>query len=699
MTLQIVDQDQAQSWIAAIKQAVLSQRSARAGLGYMSHSPSGFEPRGDLDVMLSMRAQGMLSSPTSSTFSPEISGPSQSQRSASVTRSSSTAVSALRGLFTGSGSRPRSPSSASTATGDLDGDLETQHDDSFGKAGTSLLSMLRSNSVSSERPTSPALSTAPHSPSTPSTPRAESQALVLAHLDRKILQDKDMELVEARASTSNGHGNGIASLITGGSHIAAMRGFGSPSLQPPPRRRAWTSSGVPMGPRAPPDGPSYAYTHHNGSHAESFGLRQTNGSTWFSANPPASPKTTGTGSSNSHGEARPRTSTSSVSSYASASPEPRTSSDLGSSKRWSRQGTLPRRLTPPDGLPPAPPPSQSPPSYRSSMQRHPYAAETTPSRSPSVNSSPQSRGLGQQNFSKRASGSSAHSVSTVSTTHSRGGGSSHIGHHRPMSSHRTSVPPPQRPAPIAALPPTPCEGTPATKPPNSAPSAKTSLRQSLSLRTNRLSLSPPTLPPSSSLPPRPDEPGFRFHRRSTSNGSATLSPIPASPTPLVPPFPPPSGPLPPTPEAQPTSRAASIKQRLRMLSAPAPLPPPPTSPPAPPHPPSPIPSTINPYSVPSTPIGEPITTLQNDPTFLFSSPPTPPLRSPLRSPSPEPSPELNGMTSLSPPPRRGSRRISPQDEEDAQERPSTADAAGTDVNHHHMSLSLSPPSAISLVNV
>ena len=102
---------------------------------------------------------------------------------------------------------------------------------------------------------------------------------------------------------------------------------------------------------------------------------------------------------------------------------PRTSFDFGA-KRWSRQGVLLKRLTPPSGSPPATLPSGPTPLPPSSpnrgssfkQQRHPYAAESppSPSRSPSQRSthSPHSIMTSFQNVSKRASGSSVRSDST-----------------------------------------------------------------------------------------------------------------------------------------------------------------------------------------------------------------------------------------------------------------------------------------------
>ncbi|GBE83211.1 hypothetical protein SCP_0502580 [Sparassis crispa] len=691
MTLHIVDPAEAQSWITAIKHAVLTQRSVRAGLGIMAHHTGGFAPRGDMDVMLSMRAQGMIASPTSSTFSPDVTSSHSTQRSAAVTRTPSTAVSALKGLFSGANSRPRSPSVASSVAGRK---VESEQDESFGRTGSNLMHMLRSNSISVERPLSPVLSSTPV-PSTPSTPRVMDAPLFATHLDRKIVQDQDRELIEPSV-TANGSGNGVTGPISHLHHTRTMERVGSPSLQPPPRRRAWTASSAPMGPRARPDGAPY--THNNGSTVESFGVRRPNDDLQSSTTPSSSKGCT-VETSPPEQEGRPRTSSSSVSSFASGE---RTSSEFGGSKRWSRQGMLPHRLTPPSGPPPAIPVSRSPASFRSSIQRHPYASDGSPEQPASPQSSPRSLVVSLQNFSKRTSSSSNHSNSTVSTTHSYsrgGGGGSLFGPHRPMSSHRMSIPPPQRPAPVTALPPTPAEGVPEESPTSipaaTAPVSKISFRESLALRSQRFSLAPPTLPPSSSLPPRPDEVGVRTHRRSSSNGNVSFWPLPSSSKPLVSPHPPPTGPLPPTPVSQPPPRATSIRQRLRMMSAPATPPPLATALLSSTNPPSPAPSTINPYTFPPTQIGEPITPFPNDPTFVVTSPPTPPL-CPVRPPSPEPSP-VYGITSLSPPPRRGSRRLSGQEERVLRRRPSTADGADTP-DGHQLSMSLSP-SAVSLVDI
>jgi hypothetical protein len=109
------------------------------------------------------------------------------------------------------------------------------------------------------------------------------------------------------------------------------------------------------------------------------------------------------------------------------------------------------------------------------------------------------------------------------------------------------------------------------------------------------------------------------------------------------------------------SRHTSIKQRLRILSAPSSTPSVQSltlSPHATIRPPTPPTSILDPYaSQPSTPIGEPITI---DPNFLLFSSPEP-ASGPHNSDRPrplEPFPNAPELTSLSPPPRRGSRQIS-----------------------------------------
>jgi len=436
-----------------------------------------------------------------------------------------------------------------------------------------------------------------------------------------------------------------------GSSVFMHGSDSQPSLHPPPRRRAYTAGAV--GPSTQSSsrfidsgltlGTDYSY--NNGSTGDSLGMKPpqslTDSSFSFSPTiPEESPRRSSDGV--------PRTSWSSSSSFTSGGDH--SSSPERNAKRRSRHGTFAQhRLTPPNDNP-------------------------STGDSSSIASSPQGLFLDLRPLSpKRVSGSSVQSfVSTASASQSRSAG---LFSQRPFSNHRLSVPPPQRPAPMSALPPTPSEGflTPSPVTPtavHSAPPAKSSFREALGLRSHRLSITPPSVPPSAPLPARPDESSYRTHKKSSSIGSITspLYPIPASPTPThdtPSPFPPPDGPLPPTPltaaaippiSATPPRPSSALKRRLRLLSAPTP------SPPSTPRLSFDIPhpeqfyhqshmDSTPPTSLPQTPIGEPIMSMsiRTDPNFLLMSPPTPPLDYHY---------EPTGITSLPPPPRRGSRRIS-----------------------------------------
>lgn len=668
--LQILDQGEGQKWIAAIKSAILGQRyvpckfklhlasmlmtnprSMRAGLGLPAHTLEGNEPRGDMDVMLTMRAQGIISSPvpkratmpefvslrSQSTTPSQVSAvPDASLRSSPLsTRSQATshkppptgAVSAIKGLFTAS-TRPRSPSRATS----IKQEVETA-EDSFGMMGNNLMSMRPS--TSSADAASSSASSAPVIPSIviPIPPSTYSPAEQV--IDRKITNDlptinwSDYSDPKPKANRQN---------------RALSVGALSP-LQPPPHRRTW----VPHGPKKSTADDSNLYKlHGNGSVAGNFGLAPPEE---VVTPPPASPiSLISTNTNDQRVRAGSLHSVSTVASF-----------ELGP-KRWSRQGVLPKRLTPPSGPPPAVPeghPSQSGHRPLSWLQnQHPYSAEQSSSRSSSINS-PQSGHA--QSSSKRESMSSAYSVSTVSTSGSRTNGFSKSRH---GGSQRRSMPPPPRPAPNFAPPPTPSQDDRPPSPDTARP-VKTSFRDSVAQRALRLSMSSPKPPPSSGLPPRPDEKGFRSHRRSTSNSSQNLTsdrysstksiPIPAGPRP------PPTGPLPPPPDSStPVSRHTSLKQRLRILSAPSSTPSTHSlnsSALANMRSPTPPAFTADPYaSQPSTPIGEPITM---DPNFLLfpESEPTPRSDTPDRRPLPEPFPNSPELTSLSPPPRRGSRQL------------------------------------------
>ncbi|KAI0693964.1 hypothetical protein BC835DRAFT_1351319 [Cytidiella melzeri] len=741
--VQITDPGEAKDWIGAIKGSVLNQRSIRAGLG-MSSVVNGLEPRGDLDVVLSMRAQGLFPtpsmstsptarsieavSPTKSTFTAESNHTPHLTRSQSVTAStgySSTAASmisgdtgstlatsyssgssspiprattALKSLFTIASNRPRSPSTSSLTppSSALDDD-ETRPEDSFGHAGVSLMGMSRSNCYAADRPLSPT------TPTVPNTPRAGTPIMAPeALLDRKILPDPNRQLMESEiasepAVTKQVNGQDISArrprevdenyVIHG---RISSEGVTSIALQPPPpRKRAGTTNSntvtvaVSSPTELPP--PSYTYSHANSSTAESLGVSMGVKSSSLLTPPlPSTPLSSGSGSAAAKSKDRrmTRASWSSVSTYGSGEQSP-TSLDESRSRRWSRRSSIPHRMSPPYPAMTSPPSSPLNQDLPIPSMRHPYASEArTVSRSSSVGSG-HSRvsELQVRPFStKRASVASLQSWST-SSTHSYSAisnGKSIVTPGRLKSAHRTSMPPPQRPAPNSALPPTPSEnghGAQPMLPTLSLPAPKT-LRESLILRGNkRLSTAPPTLPPASALPPRPDEPAYRppviSHRRSSSQGtpigSYVFSNAPSTFVQTQAPTPPPNSPLPlptrphtattPSSSSSPTRSTSLIKRRLRILSSP-PSSPPMTIPPAPPIADF-AESFFSPMSIPESPIipkyvGGPITTLQNDPSFLSISPATPQRDNSILEDAPQ---------GLSPPPRRGSRQVATPDRE------------------------------------
>ncbi|KAH7922029.1 hypothetical protein BV22DRAFT_1037933 [Leucogyrophana mollusca] len=646
--LQMLDQGEAQQWIAAIKNAILSQRSLRAGLGIPAHAMGANEPRGDMDVMLSMRLQGIIS--TSQSKSPALTpaasttpasrtssspSPPQSIRSLSLASKSSATghtVSTIKGMFT---TRSRSPSVDYSHR-------EQQVEDSFGTMGNSLLTMLRTNGTGdvSGTPTHP-LST--NTVKTKSPVPSITSSLKSTPPGTAIIPAAELKIVEAE--TWSPPRNGMTR------HGGRSLPPNTLSLQPAPRKKPWMTANGPPTPPAESTGPGiYQQSDGNRSVAGSFGIQSSEGSDGTQR---ARQRISGSASTPRSGSPDPReraTSLQSVSTLGRHSPEVTTSG----AKRWSRQGTLPKRLTPPSGPPPSVPEDSQPPAIVQT-QHHPYAAERPPSSASSNHSglSPQSAVSASPSFWKRTSSSSAYSSNTTSTSSSRPAISR-------ASSKRRSMPPP-RPAPNFAPPPAPSQVEARPQ----ADSPQKGFRSAVAQRALRLSLTAPKPPPSTVLPPRPDEPGYS-HRRSTSSGTNTpptdLYSIPGSPQ---------SGhlSLPPAPAPSSSStRSMSIKQRLRILSAPSPM-----IPSQPLHlydsdasvrSSSPIPPTTFIASpVPGTPIGEPITTMQNDPSFLqLATPitptvPKPPPRNPNRPAPPEQLPSAPEITSLSPPPRRGSRQL------------------------------------------
>jgi hypothetical protein len=653
---------------------ILSCRSVRAGLGIPSNSSSVPEPRGDLDVMLSMRMQGMLHSPVKSSFNspddtskPEQNGPSEettttprpaSLRSRPSSPRSPNGVLSLKSLFSVSGSgstRPRSPSLARTTSPDV------ASGESFSSAASSLLARTVADSplikpYSMLPPTGPALDPA-------------------AQIQRKII-DPQPNLDWAPLE------NPTKPPLSMPPPPRPM----SPSLNPPPpRKRAYTTNESRQGPSSPDPG-QLVYNHGNTSTAGSFGVPVPE-----STRPPLERAWSDRG--------KPRAN--SVSSNS-------TTTENGSALRWSRQSSNLSRPTPtPEDSPT--PVSTVPPWQNSALTSHDN--ERSPSRTSSRSQKTLPSIISSLHIaSKRTSTSS--SVYSIATTSSN---PQHVGvFSKARGSHRLSMPPP-RPAPSTALPPTPTgsdtEGattaTPAT--------VKPTRRNSLARRALRLSLGQPAPAQGQGLCHAIDghpntAPATRSHSRSTSVDSVPQYSLSQghtiSPALLVPPSPPPSGPLPPPPPVTPTPihaplptvpRTTSLKQRLRILSAPSGRSTPPPAPTIstvvhPSLPPLEIPTSIP----PPTPICEPITHIGPDADFLhldgetpiatvppktalgasptedgnngspvlslfsFQPPPPPPSHRSYRPslpPPPDRSPQQ--MTVLSPPPRKGSIRPLP----------------------------------------
>ena len=380
-----------------------------------------------------------------------------------------------------------------------------------------------------------------------------------------------------------------------------------------------------------------------------------------------------------------------------------------------RLGALPKQLAPPSGPPPAvPSPGISSSSLRSSSPtpenasgHHPHDRPPTPTSLgatvPSVGDSLTGRHPQPPNLNGHAYPHSKR-ISTISSTSARSGwsatsGSTNteqskgsfgvptggpVGHAAPRalkisngslssqgpggslvhgSGNRTSILPPQRPIPSAALPSPPIGEVPdrrqsylsnrsiafsATDSASGSPS-----RPEFTFRSSRTSMAPPA-PPQGALPPRPDEVS-RLSMSSFGSGASPLHLALASPPTgtaslhhgIVPPptTSPPMRPLPPTPEVLPDrprsptlsvqsvqsahsnksigslAKLPSLRLRLRMMNSSSPSPTPPGAPPgregAYPEPrwsqqlsrlpPAPPPPTSPPPSIPSLP--PPISTL------------------------------------------------------------------------------------------
>ncbi|CAK5284301.1 unnamed protein product [Mycena citricolor] len=675
----------AQHWISAIKTTILDQRSRRAGLPpLLAHINSASEPRGDMDVMLSMRIAANSNhtpkhsfghpppTPTSPTgtyaasLAPSASSvrsvatapagqhsqqsSSHSQARSQVPSSPKTGVSALKGLFTpGSRSRPRSSSAASVSSMGSGTSSRYAHTEegSFARMGSLL---------------------------------AGSHTTNAGILGRKIVESESERDTVERASVELRSGS---PLVPSEPLRRTTMSFSENGLQPAPRThilRRWT--GVEPESLRVDENPSiYVHPHASGSSgtAGSFGVRTETPSLREED-----------GVSDGH-----RSRASSVSGNGSTP----------TSRR--RSSLLPRRLTPPSVPPPPVPASRSHP-YASASPRE-SSGERAPSRASGRSfgsvSGPPTGSTGGGSFKAwRGKRASVISVGSLGSTRSTGSSVNVTATRHGM---RTSMPPPPRPAPTGALPPAPDGGGRAvirsTSLSHGSTQASTDFRESMAVthRALRLSLAAPKPPPSGTLPEPPK------HRRTHSNSGAgngiarassffktsnhstgsSLHAIPASPA-----GPPPRGPLPPTPGGR--ANPSKLKQRLRILSAPpAPQPEPvivsprPTSMDAPRQnwarhmalasllsasvpstPTTPEPQAISSHvpatpPVPGTPIGEKIIQwhTQNDPSFLQISRASTPVLRPLTPLQAADEMVPYEVPSLLPPPRRGSRQISVKD--------------------------------------
>ncbi|KAI6044826.1 hypothetical protein EDC04DRAFT_2639947 [Pisolithus marmoratus] len=616
--LQITDREESQRWIAAIKNAVLNQRSVRAGLAIPA-SNGVYGPRGDMDVMLSMRMQGIVSPQPSRKVSSSPSPP-QSLRSLAVNVQSLPPSSSARDILTGT--RSRSPSLDSPHSPLVS---RAHTEESFGAMGNNLLTMFRGNAAS-DSSSSPARSLPlplPHSQahgSPAASVRSASTTVIIPGSDLKISKERDAPVFSISppsiTSTPSGSVTPPAAFQAGTNSVPLP-------LQPPPRKARGQLT-VPPTTKREREG-LYNHPGDNRSLAGNFGVHPAE-----ALPPPPSlvvmpsetlpPRNLSPGpftatklpdieppfNAFSNANVQPPPSPP-LAPARSLSPDvgvlslPETcSTSSSSSKRWSRKiGTLPQRPAPPSGPPPSVPEAEPAQPALHLHVPHPYAADELAS-SASSNSrtdiSPHSASSLAQSFWKRTSSSSAYSVESWSTSDSRVVveptttlSASILSLPNPTGSKaaapkRRSMPPP-RPAPTHALPPAPIvervlapQSPPPPKQqpsPASPPQSPKPLRASVAQRALRLSLTSPKPPPSTSLPPRPDEPGFlRGHRRSSSNSTAE-GPRVSSELPSIPGSP-----------SRSSSRMSgggqprpplSIKQRLRILSAPSSASPPPTS--------------------------------------------------------------------------------------------------------------------------
>ncbi|KAG2039633.1 hypothetical protein BDR03DRAFT_951667 [Suillus americanus] len=646
------DPSERQKWIGAIKAVVLGQRSMRAGLTASPHL-SGHEPRGDMDVMLSMRLQASLSSATSPTASsPHTSSSPPPVLAGSPPLSPPTSPIRASLSFEGMRSQPHTRSSTPNLPAPTEPFARASSIRSTKKSQSQSSNAHRSNSNSGSSSPAPSIRLQTKRSGTIS-PAQLSQTHSSKSSTSTTKTIKGMFTPRSR-SPSFEHAEESFGTV-GSSLMGITSGVGmSTKRSSSPMRR----SDSPV--------PSVASMHlsngsiHNGSFINgslsngtssmcSCDLKIVREDERWAPSPSTTPPLSHTLShphSHSHSHSH------------SLHPPPRYKKQTFQMDTSTTPSTTvtPRSITPIPTPTPNPAPStversgssasSSTPSRRCGpLPLTPQApCESEPSLSPS---SAGSENPGAAFWKRTSASSSVRSARRTRVGMVIGGGGS-IG----VGSKRRSMPPP-RPAPSFAPPPAPEQ----QQQPQSQP--QTSVAQ----RALRLSLTAPRPPPSGVLPPRPDEPAYAHHRNSAESS------IPTS----IPPRPDSAAsarsiaPSPPSPVIALHDADTDNELTPHQITHPVIIRPPPGSrsrsrslisssssssstnstthsrPPSPPLP------------------GTPITTMQNHPNFLSLNTQTPlptiPPRNPLRPPQPQRLPSAPEIMALSPPPRRGSTQL------------------------------------------
>lgn len=466
--------------------------------------------RGDIDVMLSMRAQGRLSSsirqhrrttpltaPTVVHVEPKFLSPSghpllKAPAPKAITVS---AVSTLKDLFSGSRSRS-APRTASVDTPRV----SSQHhpiqqgvslDSGRGRTNSNLNGVRQFATSNAQSHSSGATTITTSSILRPSSTVFISSVAPGVGLDQHIIHEKEEQEGQSSLSIANTPPVTPGSPISSGNTRATKAlSLGSISLQPPPRSKRWTSTAA----IRPPSPASSLTSPTIGPQSEptsveiykNVQLNNTTGSlgalsySHYShhdkdtelGSEPGSPATNSmmNGSMDSH-HVRYRSlqspSTQSVSTYSAATSIGGDTLLLGGTqptgsgqrvRRWSRQGQ--GSLLPITSLPAGPPPNPPSNAQPSSPSHSVFGGgvDRTNSCASSAISSPSRQSVVSSlpSFLKRTSVSSVGTTST-STSHSGNGHGHNAGYvARGLKSHRSSMPPP-RPAPTSALPPAPEE--------------------------------------------------------------------------------------------------------------------------------------------------------------------------------------------------------------------------------------------------